>query len=80
MGVYYVAVPETGADDKSGCLEFGPPLDLAHISESIWPHYLVRPAPGLMVLFPGYLSHWTVPNKVDEDRIVLAFDVVPSKA
>lgn len=80
VGVYYVAVPEIGADDNSGSLEFGPPADLSHIPESVWPHHLVRPTPGLMVLFPGYLSHWTVPNRTDENRIVLAFNVVPSNA
>jgi len=80
VGVYYVAVPEIDAGDNSGCLEFGPAEGLEHVPESVWPRYLVRPTPGLMVLFPGYLSHWTVPNRADENRIVLAFNVVPSNA
>jgi tetratricopeptide (TPR) repeat protein len=80
VGVYYAAVPEIGAGDNSGCLEFGPPEALSHIPESVWPRFLVRPVPGLLVLFPGYLPHWTVPNTVDENRMVLAFDVMPSHA
>jgi tetratricopeptide (TPR) repeat protein len=80
VGVYYVAVPQTDADDTSSCLEFGPPVDLEDVPQGVWPHYLIRPSPGLFVLFPGYISHWTVPNTAEEARIVLSFDVQPATA
>lgn len=78
VGVYYVAVPETAEDDESGCLKFGPPPEIGTISPNLWPRYLVRPAPGLFVLFPGYLCHWSIPIRLDEDRVVLSFDAIPT--
>jgi hypothetical protein len=32
---------------------------------------------GSLVLFPSSLMHYTIPFESDENRIVLAFDVVP---
>jgi hypothetical protein len=32
---------------------------------------------GSMVLFPASLMHYTIPFESEEERIVLAFDVVP---
>ena len=32
---------------------------------------------GMLCLFPASLLHYTIPFESDEDRIVLAFDVVP---
>ena len=34
---------------------------------------------GSLCLFPSSLLHYTIPFEADEDRIVLAFDVVPNK-
>jgi hypothetical protein len=31
---------------------------------------------GSLVLFPGSLTHYTIPFEADEERIVLAFDVL----
>ena len=33
---------------------------------------------GSLVLFPASLTHYTIPFEAEEERIVLAFDVVPS--
>ena len=33
---------------------------------------------GTLCLFPSSLLHYTIPFNADEDRIVLAFDVVPA--
>ena len=38
---------------------------------------LYRPKEGLMLLFPSYLYHMTVPIETKEQRISIAFDVVP---
>lgn len=32
----------------------------------------VRPAPGLIALFPGYLHHAVPPQQIEEERIVIA--------
>ncbi len=32
---------------------------------------------GSLCLFPSSLYHYTIPFEADEDRIVMAFDVVP---
>ncbi len=36
---------------------------------------LVEPRPGLLVLFPSYFLHETVPFTGEDTRISLAFDV-----
>lgn len=41
-------------------------------------NYVVRPASGLLVLFPSYLPHFTQPNHSGEDRIIYSFNVLPS--
>jgi len=77
VGVYYVSVPELRETDVAGCLEFGPPDHLVTLPEDIWPRRLVRPFPGLLLLFPGYFPHRTWPHPSQEDRIVATLDVVP---
>ena len=37
---------------------------------------LVKPEEGLMLLFPSYTFHRTLPFKGDEERISIAFDVL----
>jgi predicted negative regulator of RcsB-dependent stress response len=75
-GVYHVRVPQTvgaTAGDEAGFLRFGPPADDAAttaLSRS------VRPEEGLVVLFPSYFWHRTVPFDSDDERISVAFDVI----
>lgn len=78
VAVYYLVVPETGTNDNAGCLEYGPPEALKDIPDSLWPRLVIRPVPGKLVLFPGYLCHWTWPNHIGDDRIALSFDFVPA--
>lgn len=76
-GVYYVAVP--GGAGDGGMLELGckgPTLD------GPYPETLVRrirPEPGLLVLFPSYVYHRTIPTTSRESRICVAFDVVEAR-
>jgi|TARA_B110000240_G_C13223051_1_gene335511 hypothetical protein len=35
-------------------------------------------ATGSLCLFPSSLLHYTIPFEAEEDRIVLAFDVIPN--
>ncbi|HIO46624.1 TPA: hypothetical protein EYN23_04625, partial [Candidatus Poribacteria bacterium] len=41
------------------------------------PQGTVKPEPGLLLLFPSYYFHRTVPFKGCEKRISIAFDVEP---
>ena len=41
------------------------------------PTYKVRPEEGLLVLFPSYFYHRTIPFDDPGTRISIAFDVVP---
>jgi uncharacterized protein (TIGR02466 family) len=75
-GVYYVRVPEVvkaGAAGEAGFLVFGPPSDGASASTLSCP---IRPQEGMVVVFPSYFWHRTVPFESDEARISIAFDVV----
>ncbi|MBD8897934.1 2OG-Fe(II) oxygenase family protein [Rhodanobacter sp. DHG33] len=73
----YIDLPDgmAEADTPDGCLAFGepgivtmPPLHTQHV---------VRPAPGMLVLFPSYVWHGTVPFHSERARLTVAFDAVP---
>ena len=73
---YYLELPESVADDASraGWLKFGEPgIPIAACP----PDYFVKPEAGMLVLFPSYLWHGTVPFSEGGRRLTAAFDVVP---
>lgn len=75
-GVYYVALPPgTGAseDEKSGWLEFGRCNDIFRLERPPRLH-TVRPEEGLLVLFPSFFWHGTIPFESAAPRISIAFD------
>ena len=77
-GVYYPRVPADmgpSEDDPSGWIEFGLPQDLYRVT-SPPPLRLIRPEEGLMILFPSFFFHRTVPTVSEQMRISIAFDVV----
>ena len=82
-GVYYPTVPAAatvpaeaagGSDLKAAWLEFGRPF-LRHRTTATPRLRTIRPEEGLMVLFPPYFLHSTVPFESEETRISIAFDV-----
>jgi uncharacterized protein (TIGR02466 family) len=74
--VYYVAVPPAVGDGQSGWLKFGETgLNLGDREQIL---HMVRPQPGLLVLFPSYFYHGTVPFADTQHRTTIAFDIVPS--
>jgi uncharacterized protein (TIGR02466 family) len=79
-GVYYPELPDVvGADapQKEGWIEFGrPPADF-HCKQPPETR-LIKPEPGLLVLFPSYLYHCTIPFESDQERISIAFDAMPA--
>lgn len=79
-GVYYPQVPEairTG-EGPDGWLEFG-------YADRPFPSRLeprvvrVRPAEGLLVMFPSYFYHRTIPFEAAGTRISVAFDLIPAR-
>ena len=81
-GVYYVATPEDGmgpGHDNDGWIEFG--LLTEQLAARVAPPTRrLQPQPGLMVTFPSYSFHGTIPFRSDAERISIAFDVFPAPA
>jgi len=83
-GVYYADIPPVVNDPdaaQAGWIRFGPPRNDIKMSAQPLTR-TVKPEPGLMVTFPSYFWHSTVPLPEDntERRLVLAFDVIPGRA
>ena len=79
-GVFYVVRPPVSQDteNRRGWLEVGPPEERYGISTAHgWGARTVEPEPGRLVLMPAYFFHGTHPMGVDEERICIAFDVMP---
>lgn len=76
--VYYVKVPKEvteAGDGQEGWLEFGQAPPEFHVKKS-FPTRRIQPEEGLVVLFPSYLYHGTIPFSSDEARISIAMDAV----
>jgi tetratricopeptide (TPR) repeat protein len=80
-GVYYVTLPEavrTQGEQRAGWIEFGEPY--ADIAHSVQPELKsFQPEEGLLLLFPSYFYHRTLPFTSDRQRISISFDVVPAR-
>lgn len=80
-GVYYAELPKTIEKEHStdGWIEFGSPPDIFVLKKKS-PVRLIKPKEGLLVLFPSYFYHRTIPFEGDEERVSIAFDFVPEFA
>ena len=77
-GVYYPQLPASMGENQGneGWIEFGaapPELEF----EPPMSTYRLRPQEGLLVLFPSYLYHRTLPYDAETQRISIAFDFTP---
>lgn len=73
---FYVDLPRALDTDRQGWIRFGrPPFPTRPALE---PFLHLRPEPGRLVLFPSYLWHGTEPFTSDEERLTIAFDLVPA--
>ena len=74
----YIDLPEgmAEADTPDGCLAFGEPgiVTTPHLPAQ----HQVRPAAGMLVLFPSYVWHGTTPFHGNRARLTVAFDAVPA--
>jgi hypothetical protein len=75
---FYIQLPDRmrATATGEGILSFGAPGMLT--TPSLAAELSVRPEVGLLVLFPSYFWHGTLPFHSDEPRLTVAFDVVPA--
>lgn len=80
-GVYYVQLPEVVREEQvghEGWIEFGSgPQHLYRNGRP--PLRLIRPVEGMMLSFPSYFWHRTIPFEGTRDRISIAFDVIAAE-
>jgi tetratricopeptide (TPR) repeat protein len=76
----YIDLPDGMADagTADGCLAFGEPGILT--APPLHAQHVARPEPGMLVLFPSYVWHGTVPFQSRQARLTVAFDAVPEAA
>jgi tetratricopeptide (TPR) repeat protein len=74
---FYVALPDAvAAGGREGWIRFGEagiPVSPAQSAQ-----HWVKPEPGMLVLFPSYMWHGTVPFGGDQARLTMAMDIVPA--
>ena len=75
----YIELPDSmsNARNQEGILSFGEPG--VATTPPLHAEYAVRPEAGMLVLFPSYFWHGTVPFASDQARLTVAFDVVPER-
>jgi tetratricopeptide (TPR) repeat protein len=74
---YYVALPDAVEDaaGKQGWIKFGEPNMPYGLTDAV--RRTIEPRPGLLVLFPSYMWHGTIPFHSEQSRTTIAFDAVP---
>jgi tetratricopeptide (TPR) repeat protein len=75
----YIELPDSMSDARTeeGVLTFGE-AGIA-TTPALTAEYSVRPSVGLLVLFPSYFWHGTVPFSSNQTRLTVAFDAVPDR-
>lgn len=74
----YIELPEVmSPGNDAGWIQFGQPGFIT--TPALSPEHQVQPQPGMLVLFPSYMWHGTVPFSAPPSsrRMTIAFDVVP---
>ncbi len=73
----YIDLPDSMAETRrrDGVLTFGEPGIAT--TPALHCEHMVRPEAGMLVLFPSYFWHGTVPFSGEQTRLTVAFDVVP---
>ena len=73
----HIALPASiQGDGREGWLKLGEPgvATAPPLAAERW----LKPAEGVLILFPSYMWHGTTPVAGDEHRLTIAFDVVPA--
>jgi hypothetical protein len=74
----HIELPAAVGDEsrREGWLKFGQP---GIATQPPMPaERFVKPQPGTLVLFPSYMWHGTQPFSGEDDRLTVAFDVIPA--
>jgi hypothetical protein len=75
---YYVKVPkiQNSEDDNRGCIQYGKNIHHAAISFDKTLR-TIRPIEGMMLAWPSYSPHSTIPCETNQLRMVVGYDIVP---
>jgi hypothetical protein len=73
--IYINVPPKTNVDSGSLVVALGKDSDATNSRQNS--KKIIDVVTGTMALFPASLMHHTIPFESDEERIVLAFDVIP---
>ncbi len=73
--IYINVPPKTNVDSGSLVVALGKDSDVTNSRQNS--KKVIDVVTGNMALFPASLMHHTIPFESEEERIVLAFDVVP---
>ncbi len=77
-GTYYVSTPENCGSirfwDPRGVYMASMPDHIEFHGGNTW--HKIEPKEGTMIFFPSWLEHDVEPNKSDEDRISLSFNII----
>lgn len=76
QGIYKCAITADSAD-KAGWIEFGRPQPYPG-ARAVSPVRTFQPHEGMYVLFSSYFYHRTIPFESNENRVSIAFDIVPA--
>ena len=76
-GVIYLKVTPR-REGNEGAIEFG--LSGSRYSSPDLPTVIHKPAPGDVVLFPSSLHHKTIPFTTETERVIVSFDLIPSRS
>jgi uncharacterized protein (TIGR02466 family) len=84
-GVYYVATgtpdPESQMNGRLELLDPRAGVNMMYIADTLLhARYLITPTPGLMILFPSWLSHLVHPFFGTGERISIAFNILTTEA
>jgi len=76
-GVMYLMVPSYIEDDEAG-IEFSLYGDDFIKNKNKTLKKILKPSIGSLIMFPSSLYHKTIPFKSDEERMCVAFDLMPA--
>lgn len=75
-GVFYVNVPDLQSkivfDDPKEYSLTNEPEGFTHRGAVM---AAFDPVPGKLLMWPGYVKHYSIPNMADEDRIIISFNI-----
>ncbi|MGI9291235.1 MAG: TIGR02466 family protein [Gammaproteobacteria bacterium] len=79
-GVYYTHLPKdmNTSEAEAGWLAFNTPPERFYTREATR-EWRYEPAEGRLILFPSWFWHQTLPFESSDDRISIAFDIVPTR-